>query len=229
MNAPSPRVALHADALTVSYAPPAPLHARPQPARQVAGGLLHKHLLLSGDAAAGLIAVGPGDARQSELTNDVLLAAVPVVGRITNLRKQGEPFASNRYTGMHWRVEFALDGTPHSAEIFILALDAALPGSVLTIACWGDATQAAAAGAIVDTMTATRGMNPARKSGLLRIGIGAGVLLLGLLVSAIGYAAADSRRGYSGSAQEYTVFVGLLGVGVFLIAQGLWKLLSGRS
>ena len=63
MNATSPRVALHADALTVSYAPPAPLHARPQPARQVAGGLLHKHLLLSGDAAAGLIAVGPGDAR----------------------------------------------------------------------------------------------------------------------------------------------------------------------
>ena len=229
MNAPSPRTVLHAEALAVTYTVPAPLHARPQPARQVSGGLVHKHLFLSGDTVAGQIAAGPGDALRAELTNDVLLAAVPVVGRITNLRKQGEPFARDGHTGMHWRVEFVLDGTPRSAEIFILALDVARPGTVLTVSCWGDAPQAAAAGIIVGTLATTRGMNPARKAGLWRIGIGAGLLLFGLLATVIGYAAADSRRGYSGSAEQYTVFVGLLVVGVFLIGQGLWKLVSGRA
>ena len=229
MTVPSPRTVLHAGSLTATYVLPAPLIARPQPARQVAGRLVHKHLFLSGDTVAGQISVGPGDARRTELTNEVLLAAVPVVGRITNLRKQGEPFARGGDTGMRWRVEFALDGTPRSAEIFIHALDAARPDTVLTISCWGDEPQAAAAGTIVGTLATTRGVSPARKAGLWRIGIGAGLLLLGLLATAIGYAAADSRRGYSGSAQEYTVFVGLLGVGVFLIAQGLWKLISGRA
>ena len=84
MTAPSPRTVLHAGSLTATYVLPAPLIARPQPARQVAGRLVHKHLFLSGDTVAGQISVGPGDARRTELTNEVLLAAVPVVGRITN-------------------------------------------------------------------------------------------------------------------------------------------------
>jgi hypothetical protein len=229
MNTPSPRTALRAEALCVSYALPTPLRAKPQPARQVASGLVHKHLFLSGDTAVGLIAFGPGDARQPELSNEVLLAAVPVVGRITDLQKQGEPYTWDGRAGMRWKIQFALDGTPRSAEIFVLPVDASRPDKVLTVSSWGEPTQAATADAVVGSLTATHGMNPVRKASLWHIGIGAVLLLLGVLASAISYAAAESRSAHSGFVEEYTMRVGLVAVGVFLIGQGLWKLLFSSS